>query len=298
MPNIGQELASLDFASMLGGPLTAIVNAQAQAALSSVNFIKTVGFEPTTLDASGNPVPGKPVYVSFKYPKEVAPFKPATGDFVSRIVVTGAGVGYATIPDVVISGGGGTGATATATITSAGSVNTVTIDNGGSGYTSVPSVVIVPKGTATATTAATATATVGTPAVAAQIQEMQLEVPILTMLPIPFIRIEEATIDFHAKLNSVEFARTDTELGLKADFTVAQRWPGGGARLNASFSYQKKTSQGITVDRTYSMDVHIKAVQDELPAGLDRLLGILEKEMREQPTGSLPPTVVKALPPS
>jgi len=37
------------------------------------------------------------------------------------------------------------------------------------------------------------------------------------------------------------------------------------------------------------MDVHIKAVQDELPAGMDRLLGILEKAMREQPANALPP---------
>ncbi len=30
---------------MLGGPLVAVVNAQAQAAISSVNFIKQVGFK-------------------------------------------------------------------------------------------------------------------------------------------------------------------------------------------------------------------------------------------------------------
>ena len=45
MPNPGQELSSIDFASMLGGPLVAVIDAQAQAAMSTVNFIKEVGFK-------------------------------------------------------------------------------------------------------------------------------------------------------------------------------------------------------------------------------------------------------------
>jgi Protein of unknown function (DUF2589) len=288
MPNVGQELASLDFASMLGGPLMAVVNAQAQAALSSVSFIKTVGFEPTTVDGDGNPVPGKPIYVSFKYPKEIAPFQPAT-DVVASVTVTGGGSDYKSEPTVTFTeGGGGTGATASATLTG-GAVSAITVTNPGSGYKDDPKVTLSGGGG----TGATATAKhAHTNAVAAQIQEMKLEVPILTMLPIPFIRIEETTIDFHAKLNSVEFSKTDTSLGIKADLTVRQGWPGGSAKLNVAVAYQTRTQQGVTVDRTYSMDVHIKAVQDELPAGLDRILGILEKAMREQPAGSLAPVTV------
>lgn len=287
MPNVGQELASIDFASMLGGPLKAVVDAQSQAALSSVNFIKAVGFEPATVDGDGNPVPGKPIYVSFKYPKEIAPFQPAT-DVVDHITVANGGSAYTTEPTVTLTGGGGTGATAVATI-SEGVVTAVTVTAGGTGYTSPPTVAFSGGGG----TGATATAAVHhSNAVPAQIQEMKLEVPILTMLPIPFIRIEETTIDFHAKLNSVEFSKTDTALGIKADLTVNQGWPGGSAKLNISVSYQTKTQQGVTVDRTYSMDVHIKAVQDELPAGLDRILGILEKAMREQPMNAPAPALV------
>ncbi len=288
MPNVGQELASLDFASMLGGPLMAVVDAQAKAAMSSVNFIKAVGFEPATVDANGDPVPGKPIYVSFKYPKEIAPFQPAT-DVVSLITIGVGGAGYTSEPTVTLTaaGGAGTGATAVASITG-GAVTSVTITNPGSGYTAAPTVAL------TGGTGAGATATAAirhNDAVPAQIQEMKLDVPILTMLPIPFIRIQETTIDFHAKLNSVEFSKTDTDLGIKADLTVKQGWPGGSAKLNVSVSYQRKTSEGVTVDRTYSMDVHIKAVQEELPAGLDRILGILESAMREQPVKALPPVV-------
>ena len=73
----GRELASIDFESMLGGPLRAVVNAQAQAAMSSVNFIKSVGFKPGNVEDPTKAETGEPIYVAFKYPKELAPFQPA-----------------------------------------------------------------------------------------------------------------------------------------------------------------------------------------------------------------------------
>ena len=40
--SIGQELSSIDFQSMIGGPLNAVIKAQAQSAQTSVDFIKSV----------------------------------------------------------------------------------------------------------------------------------------------------------------------------------------------------------------------------------------------------------------
>jgi hypothetical protein len=64
---------------------------------------------------------------------------------------------------------------------------------------------------------------------------------------------------------------------------VKAGWLWGSAKLNVSTSFQKTTQQGSTVDRTYSMAVHIKAVQDEMPAGMERLLGILEGAITSKP---------------
>jgi len=38
------------------------------------------------------------------------------------------------------------------------------------------------------------------------------------------------------------------------------------------------------------MNVHVKAVQDEMPAGMEKVLGILEDAMRSQPTSVGAPT--------
>ncbi len=201
MPTPGEELSSLDFASMIGGPLVAVVQAQAQSAISTVNFIKEVGFE-QPVDA-GNQMPnaqitGKPIYVKFRYQKDV-PALPATGD----------------------------------------------------------------SGTTTPATK----------------QTYELEVPILTMLPIPYLRVEETTIAFNAKINSVEYARTDSSVAVDAALEARAGWGWGSARLKVSASYKSSTTTGNSVERTYSLAVNVKAVQDELPGGMEKLLSILENSI-------------------
>lgn len=219
MPSPGQELASIDFESMLGGPLVAVINAQAQAAISTVNFIKEVGFKkPPEQNAGADTSTQEPIYVTFKYPKELSPYQPA--------VPASPGDPAANPP--------------------------------------VP-------------------ATAAVPAVPAVYETQQLQVPILTMLPIPFIRIDLTTIDFNAKINSVEYRKTDTNLKIDGSLEAKAGWLWGSAKLKVSTSYQRTTSQGNTVDRTYSMAVHIKAVQDEMPAGMERLLSILEGAITSTP---------------
>lgn len=228
MPTPGQELASLDFESMLGGPLVAVVNAQAQAAVSTVNFIKEVGFKKKAEeDAGADTGTEDPIYVSFKYPKELSPFVPAVA-----AIPADPGDPAANPPRPPRA--------------------------------AVPAV----------------------PAVPAVFQTQQLDVPILTMLPIPYLRIDLTTIDFNAKINSVEYRKTDTNLKISADLEAKAGWLWGSAKLKVSTSFQRTTSQGNTVDRTYSMAVHIKAVQDEIPAGMEKVLSILEGAITSKPVGA------------
>jgi len=223
MPNPGQELSSIDFESMLGGPLVAVIKAQAQAAISTVNFIKEVGFKQPTQQqiAGGDTTTSEPIYVTFKYPKELAPYQPA-------------------IPAVAAD------------------------------PTATPPVLAQP-------------AVASVPAV---YQTQELQVPILTMLPIPFIRIEETTIDFNAKINQVEYQKTDTSLQVDASLEAKAGWMWGSAKLKVSTSYKSATQQGNNVERTYSMAVHIRAVQDQMPAGMEKLLGILEGAITSTPAAA------------
>lgn len=212
MASPGEELSSLDFESLIGGPLIAIVNAQAQAANTTVNFIKTVGFKESNneFEVGEDSDTNEPIYVSFVYPKETSPFQPA--------VPTG------------------------------------------------------PQGEAAQAE------------VAAQYRDFELRVPILTILPIPYLRIEEATIDFNAKINSVEYKKTDSKVGLGVETQAKGGFFFASAKMKTSFSYQRSSTNGSRVERTYTMAVHVRAVQDDMPAGMERILGILEDAIVSTPT--------------
>jgi hypothetical protein len=285
MPTPGQELASIDFASMLGGPLIAAVNAQAQAAMSAVNFIKEVGFKKIKSDQNPEDAEtGDPIYVSFKYPKEVSPYQPAVPATIS-LSVTAGGTGYTSAPTASITGGGGSGATAEAVV-SGGAVTDLRLTNPGTGYTAAPTVSLSGGGG----TGATASATL-VPAQAAKpavFQDMQLTVPILTMLPIPYLRIDDVTIDFNARINSVEYQKIDTSLKIDASLEAQANWGWGSAKLKVSVAYQRNTQEGNQVTREYSMAVHIRAVQDEMPGGMEKILDILRDNIRSQPVSAAP----------
>lgn len=65
---------------------------------------------------------------------------------VSQIIVTNAGSGYTSAPDVTITGGGGTGASAAANLNGSGGIASIDLWHAGSGYTSAPEVTITGGG--------------------------------------------------------------------------------------------------------------------------------------------------------
>jgi hypothetical protein len=294
-PSPSKELSSINFEAMIGGPLVAVVNAQAQAAMSSVNYIKSVGFKPK-FDADGDLVPGAvgdPIYVSFRYPKEVAPYQPRVEPGIIGIELIDGGAGYADDQPVVVTiapanNGGAGGAKVKVTI-SGGSITDLSLDDPGE-YTEKPDAdpeISDPVDQNGTTAEARIIWQEAKEPVPAQYADMKLEVPILTMLPIPFVRIEETTIDFNAKINSVEEAKTDSSFKIDSSLEVKGKYPPlfsvVTAKLKVNTSYQRNTSSGFKVDRTYSMQVHVRASAEEIPAGTERILGILEDSIKSVP---------------
>jgi len=102
-------------------------------------------------------------------------------------------------------------------------------------------------------------------------KETFIKVPLLAMLPIPSLRIEHVIIDFNVKLNSVESSKTSDSLGVNAE--VKAGW--GPVSFKVSASYQRKTVTNVEVKKEYALNVNVKAVQDEIPAGLEKILGML-----------------------
>ncbi|MGB8217963.1 MAG: DUF2589 domain-containing protein [Candidatus Methanoperedens sp.] len=314
--NPGTELAALDFGNLIGGPLEAVIKAQSNAAQETSKFIKEVGFYPAGTKAMDGTtdIGGSPIYVDFKYPKEIQPYQPAiAGAITSPAIGEPSHLHGMKKPDGTAPAGNtdpaiedndaphpdglpvyapaGSGGTPPAVgepshphgmkkpdgTAPAGNTDPAIEDND----------VIHPNGLPVYQAQVTAN---GSSAVPAVYQEMKISVPILTMLPIPFIKVDIITIDFNAKINSMETSSSTSETDLSGSLSAGY----GGKRAHVSFtgsaSYKRSNASGSSVERTYSMAIHVQASQDEMPAGMEKLLNILEGAMKSTPGNILPPT--------
>ena len=185
MDNLPNELNNLDFSSLIGGPLQAAIEAQNNAALAELNFIKSVCFN----NAKGK---STQTTVDFHYSKSIM------GDD-----------GMPTTEDYVLT------------------------------------------------------------------------VPLISIISIPTLRIDEMTIDFKAKLTSWEKTIINTEgLDNSANPLYKAIAKASSVHVKASPSYSRKTTTG-EVNRAYDLGVQVKIANDDIPAGLDRVLRILENQITD-----------------
>jgi Protein of unknown function (DUF2589) len=202
MPEPGQELATLDFETMLGAPLVAAIHAQAQSALATVNFVKQIGFEPP---ADGTVTPtnqttGKPATVTFTYAKEVPR----------------------------------------------------------------------PDGTS-------------------ELRDVALTVPLLTLIPMPYLRLNELVVVFKAEIVSTMSRDVDAQVKTGADLDAEANWAWGSLKLKANYVSQRTTQERAETTRNYDMDVEIFAVGEGYnrmeagPGGLERVLTMLQSLVKEEP---------------
>jgi hypothetical protein len=178
----GKELSALDFADIIGGPLVAVINAQAKAAIATTNFIQTFAF---TKDH-----PPKLQTVQFDFSQ-----------------VLGSALSSANLATNVTS----------------------------------------------------------------------IQVPLLTIIPIPYIRVDNVSINLNVTLHSTSSTSFSNDFALSAS-------AGGSFFTNWSVSVTDKNTYqfGSTVDDTYSLQVAVHAVQDTMPAGMAQVLGIFSNVITSQ----------------
>lgn len=117
---------------------------------------------------------------------------------------------------------------------------------------------------------------------------IELQVPILTIVPIPYIRLDEVTINFTANIteqhestsssSSSVATNTSLDIGYGNFFTPVR--VGFNAKVSTRNNSNQTSSSRNRVE--YTMDIHVRAVQDEIPAGLGRVLGILEEAILQR----------------
>lgn len=289
MYNPGQEISSLDFGAIIGGSLNAVIVAQSQSANTTVDFIKAVGFEKKlTRNEDGTTTETEtPINVAFTYDKEVSP-----SQYRSRrnweVKVINGGTGYGTEPEKYQLSVGEHVLTVKEVKVEAGVIQSVIIENLPDTVALEENADILLKYTDESrdTNAQSAqlvlTSKESYEKIPALVQKMQIQVPILTMVPIPFIKIEHADIDFNVKINSVSNTNSTSTTSAKADTSFRTGFL-SRASISASVSNQKTTSSSEEVKKDYSLNISVHAVQDDMPAGVSRILDMLEDSITTRP---------------
>lgn len=293
MYNPGQEISSIDFGAIIGGSLNAVVKAQSQSAQTTVDFIKNVGFQKKlTKDEEGNSIEmDEPINVAFSYDKEVSPSQVLAHPHYSVMIdAEYAGEGYQSSEagDYKLLAG-----------TNELSLKKLTLESGkvtGIELGEIPDGLDITDGTkltlnyigsddslkpskAAELTLKVENSYENVPAVT---QKMQIQVPILTMMPIPFIKVEQADIEFNVKINSVSTTSSDSKTDFSTKADVRSGWF-VKANLSAAFSNQKATSSKEEVKKDYSLNIKVHATQDDMPSGVSRILDMLEDTIKAQP---------------
>ncbi|RHJ91313.1 DUF2589 domain-containing protein [Parabacteroides bouchesdurhonensis] len=125
---------------------------------------------------------------------------------------------------------------------------------------------------------------------------VQLNVPLLTIVPIPYIAIHSIDINFKASISASSSSSSEvsenTSMGGSAEITAGLKVGPFhmDAKMNANYSSKKdsKATEESKYSVEYTMDVAVKAGQDSMPAGLAKVLELLGNALDvSDPEGTL-----------
>lgn len=115
--------------------------------------------------------------------------------------------------------------------------------------------------------------------------DLDLQVPLLAIVPIPFLRIENMDIHFKASLSqSMETKDTVSKsIGASVTASVSANW---FVKASVSSTISSKKDSSSSRDSRYAveytMDINVHAVQDDVPGGLGKVLNLLNESIERQ----------------
>jgi hypothetical protein len=89
--------------------------------------------------------------------------------------------------------------------------------------------------------------------------------------------VEEVVITFNAKVSSTTQTSTVDTSQYASTYATRWWWWWNTASFSSSYSSQNTRRNSNTEERTFEIEVTVKAVQDDVPAGMAKVLDILEE---------------------
>lgn len=114
-----------------------------------------------------------------------------------------------------------------------------------------------------------------------------LSVPLLTLIPIPYLAIKDISISFKANISAASSTSDTNSSSNKQDYGigVSGGFNLGIVRASASFNANISSKKDSTATRDskysveYTMDVNVTAGQEDMPAGMSKVLELLNSSV-------------------
>ncbi len=118
----------------------------------------------------------------------------------------------------------------------------------------------------------------------------RLTVPLLAIVPIPFIRINDMNISFEYSIKDIQTSESKSEKNVSTE--VKGKYWFVSATVKGSYSNQNVNKR--ETDQRATLKITVNALQDKMPEGLGKVLDLLQDSMKVVPlssgtTVSLPP---------
>ncbi len=111
---------------------------------------------------------------------------------------------------------------------------------------------------------------------------LQIKVPLLTMIPIPFIRVDSMSINFNVSLHSTHTVTEKNVAGFSSSVSGSENLEFEKTSWKTSITDQNTYQNNSLVDDTYSLNVTVHAVQDQMPSGMKNVLDIFTNVIQQQ----------------
>lgn len=261
-------LSDLPLSDLISAPLNAVINAQAAAAFTTVDFIQKIGLinktqKKRSIFDTSRALTNNTTQTD-NYDVRVARLNVEKQTFIPEVkaVAAVAGQGEEAFPDGMKKVDGSIPAGAGAN----------PVPNDGNHDDGLPKYVaavaaVAPKDAQLVTTSE------------------KIELPFLSLVPIPSFEVSELNWDFNVKLNSIsEFStafthsdETTAETGGSGGLDIGILSIGGHMNVKSTVKNDFELRYGSTHEAEYNLKISMKASAAKTPLGIERLLGIAEK---------------------
>ena len=114
------------------------------------------------------------------------------------------------------------------------------------------------------------------------VQDMNLQVPLLTIVKAPNLQVKEVNIDFNMEVK----ASSSSENTNSQNASVDASWSGWGAKVKFHGAVSNKNHSQRSSDTSAKYTVNVKALDEGAPEGLMKVLDILGEAIQPLDGGS------------